>query len=683
MDRSCIGSVDSKSYGKIARLKPKLELVNGAWVSVDPMTFPHEGLVFDHSPDLKVVESAEYLYFRCDLNPIQKERGDSYLVSLNSYDPLLPIYDLSKNTLEEARRRLYSYGLILGINFSSDITTILVELCDGYFVRLKMKWNPDLSHWQGLIEGMSETNNLIDLYDSGSIEKSLIVIDERKYVRSSYVDNLVPKEKIDWSVDYSFFEKVTSKLTKLLSVETIDDDIQVSVKSIKKITAFLQGNEIFPDGFWSEKVSNKQVFNRISEQSKDVLNNLNLIQTVSQRYLEREDVKQTINQDVTLRIDKLAAQKLEQLEQDYRKELMTKLAPINKTLMQKEAELEEVKSKLIKLREEVNVQNQLNQKIQQEIKQFSTSLGRVSAVEYPHAKALADRLSQSWFVQTQETKTFLPSMLPPWVNKIDVSQISSIQPNQLFELLNGQAKRLGIKPEGVELFDGLIRTGELVAIMDNQAEELLQSYATIITGGQIYWLQPDPSTIGLDDLWRVPATQIPTALSLAWHAAVSEPETYHLLCLHKIDMAPYGYWLESLLDLLQSLKRPRNLLVVTTFSRTQLKSNSAHSINKTIGSLVPIAFETIESVAQARLNIAAQEQAYNPTFLPFQRFEVNFEQFRDRKLDAINFRRATNLHRFAPHIASQLPNWPDALVFEKRVELRTGLEQLSAITSQV
>lgn len=130
--------------------------------------------------------------------------------------------------------------------------------------------------------------------------------------------------------------------------------------------------------------------------------------------------------------------------------------------------------------------------------------------------------------------------------------------------LADEAESHGVLPQDLALLDGFARAGEIVLLLGDQAELALRAYARCVAGGEIRSHALDPSSIGLDDLWRVPGTGRPTAFALAWHRAQVSPETTVLLCLRDLDAAPFRLWLASLHSVMQAPDRPRNLLLLST-----------------------------------------------------------------------------------------------------------------------
>lgn len=155
----------------------------------------------------------------------------------------------------------------------------------------------------------------------------------------------------------------------------------------------------------------------------------------------------------------------------------------------------------------------------------------------------------------------IPPAMPPWGAGFADVACAEIGCDALIARISEEAKRHGVEENALKLVDIFARAGELVLLCGAQSELALQAYARCISAGLYRTMALDPSIIGLDDLWRAPGTQTPTALAHAWQAALSEPNLFHIVCMRDVDAAPYRLWLASFQAVLQSASRPSNLLV--------------------------------------------------------------------------------------------------------------------------
>lgn len=181
-------------------------------------------------------------------------------------------------------------------------------------------------------------------------------------------------------------------------------------------------------------------------------------------------------------------------------------------------------------------------------------------------QALAARLERELGENGETVEPFLPSAIPPWWRSTSSSDVRCISKAELDERLAEEAESNGILAEDMHLVDLFARSGELVLLLGDQTEQVVCAYARTVSGGDVRTHALDPSTIGLDDLWRVPTTGRPTAFALAWHQAHVRRDAVVLLCLRDFDASPFHLWLASLAAVLRSPERPRNLLLVATIA---------------------------------------------------------------------------------------------------------------------
>lgn len=107
-----------------------------------------------------------------------------------------------------------------------------------------------------------------------------------------------------------------------------------------------------------------------------------------------------------------------------------------------------------------------------------------------------------------------PMHSAPWWSPIgDVP--SEIGFAELPSRLDHEARFFGVQTADIQLLDGALRAGELVLLVGTSSELALGAFARAVAGGRVRNQVLDPSTIGLDDLWRVPGSHRPTAFAMA------------------------------------------------------------------------------------------------------------------------------------------------------------------------
>lgn len=213
----------------------------------------------------------------------------------------------------------------------------------------------------------------------------------------------------------------------------------------------------------------------------------------------------------------------------------------------------------------VAASNAVEQRLTDFVQEARRAFGAVGTSDVAATAILAERL-RDWLAGVgKDVPSFVPSSTPPWALPTAI-QAGKIELSNLQERLTQESENYGIQLQDLSLLDVLVRAGEPVLVAGSMAESALQAYARAVSGGQVRVHALDPSTIGLDDVWRMAATGRPTAFALAWHRAATFPEETVLVCLRDLDAAPFRLWLASLMSALSSQERPSNLLIVATTS---------------------------------------------------------------------------------------------------------------------
>lgn len=670
MEKKCLGVVKNVSHHGLVRIEPFLLFRDDDWWTVKKSDFPNKGLVFDPYPLTDIEKEGDVILFDCTLNSeYVAEDQDRFLVNRNSQNAMLPIIDLSSYSLEAARKIIYDSGILLSDNnLRFGIKKSAFKISDDSFIVLNIQKEKDTNLWKGILtNGQSESECFVDIYQS-YVDALAIEYDKNKYICLSEINKLVPIERFDWSADYAFFERVARKVISHLKK---DDSTKKVKKDVDLIRAFLQKNELLPDSFWGDRLSTRQVLSRINEQIDCFYKNDELIELMISRMSVTDDVKERIEKEIEQRSAQFKQDKMVEIEAEYQKIKHQRLDVITQEIQEVQKQLSDLKNQKELMIASLEISRATKKVLNKELTKFSQVLSHVSAAEYPHAQALAEKISQQLQRELGIQKTFLPKVLPPWVESQSIDTDNALTESEFLASIQSIEKRLGLKEKSLVLMDGLLRAGELLALMNDDAEEIIRSYAAILTSGEVHWFQPDPSTIGLDDLWRVPATQLPTAFSLAWHHAEAEPTKYQLVCLHKIDVAPYRYWLESLFDVLQSPMRPKNLIVFVTFSRGSFVNTERQASEV----LIPIKLDLCSIPVPARLKIN-HYQASHCSYFPVKINDIDFDEFRDRDLNHAEFIRVANVYRAAPHVIPLLHDWPKKTAFEQVLELKLGIKSL-------
>jgi hypothetical protein len=233
------------------------------------------------------------------------------------------------------------------------------------------------------------------------------------------------------------------------------------------------------------------------------------------------------------------------------------------------ASSESVRGQLSAAEKDLEAAREAHQRLRADVGEFVASVRREvalsGAADRDTIGAFAARLHGLLGEMGVAVPPLAPSSTPPWW----VPAPGSVEPLEfadLFKQISQAAAWHGVVEDDLALIDCFARAGEPVLLLGEHAELSLRAYACSVSAGEICTHALDPAAIGLDDIWRNPAGQRPTAFALAWHRATVSPDEMVLLCLRDIDSSPFHLWMSSLHAVLSSDRRPRNLLVLATSS---------------------------------------------------------------------------------------------------------------------
>lgn len=188
------------------------------------------------------------------------------------------------------------------------------------------------------------------------------------------------------------------------------------------------------------------------------------------------------------------------------------------------------------------------------------------------ARSIALALKSSLAEASIEVGELYPGATPPWSTAAAQASVSlDIGLIDLNGRLKTEADAFGVAQEDLEVLDGFARAGEIVLLLGEHPDIALSAYAQCVSGGHVVFCSIDPSNIGVDDLWRLPGSQAPTALAHAWLSATSNPGRTVLLCLNAIDSAPAHLWLPAFRMALNTDGRPKNLMIFAVAASAQAK----------------------------------------------------------------------------------------------------------------
>ncbi|MEZ2349800.1 hypothetical protein [Caballeronia sp. RCC_10] len=543
-----------------ARMEPLAVRIAGQWKKIEnPLElFPTQGRVFSTRPLLNAPMDSLWTFTQ---RP--NERRD-----MNGPDLLLaedivratPIVDLSSISLETARRRLFNQGVDLAVEFSTVTTVILLP--GDLFCDIALTRNPD------------------GLWRSGSLTRPVQLKEMPKGWKSSlefYGLRVMPAQDVphgpvvrtvNWCSDQDFVERVIERFRKFMQNVGDTPYARPSKDAVKYISRALRQADLMP-GQDNDILLDME---RLQADWPILETRLAASEQLSSLILGLKGTKEKVEAEVELARRRAADEARPVIERQVRLEAEASLAASQRQLdaLQEEVlKLEERRAHastdlddLEKRRVDIQTQQSaISDGLRSVAAELRTSLAQSPFQTRPALSFVAERLEDMLTEHGYHGPSLLPSALPPWANSVASDGPAEIGYDALTMRISQESKRHGVEEEALRLIDIFARSGELVLLCGPQSELALQAYASCVSGGSYRTMPLDPSTIGLDDLWRAPGTQAPTAFAHAWQAALGAPDSPHILCIRDIDAAPYRLWLASFRTVLQGAARPPNLLV--------------------------------------------------------------------------------------------------------------------------
>ena len=391
--------------------------------------------------------------------------------------------------------------------------------------------------------------------------KGIFTFKKNNYLLSDEIKRLEPLGVIDWSADYSFYEKVLANLLKLGKENSIDIQLS-SFNDIKKVISFLQANEVFPDVFGGN-VNKIQYLDRLLESST----NTNFVVKAYNQLYEKLASTSEFESFVANKVDEVVKEQSNDILKDVLHSVEVENGQFRKNLLKETEEQQRDYEQLININNQLKNENLTLAASIQELNilmdQFINEAVNLSQNE----RNVIERLNQLIInKKILKEKSLLPDVLPPWsiVQKrvdpktIDISELDLIY-NQL-------ACTYGYKKRNVAVFDRLLRTNHLILLINEYAHLFIEQYSRFVCGGRLSHIPMDASFIGVDDLWRSPGTHLPTGFAYAWQNAVNNPHDYYIVHLTGVLEIGYSGLFHQLNDILTYSNRPKNLLVVCSLT---------------------------------------------------------------------------------------------------------------------
>ncbi len=593
MYRECIG-FHQQYVGNHAKIKPTYEKVNDIWYPANATDFEPNFTVFDYFPRHELVTTYQLSYFLCEENLNRKKpTDDKFIVVRDSHEFLYKILDYSFLTIDQVRKKIFFDGVYLEEEKGEIPRIFYVFLKENIIIKLNFRLNIENNKWYADYPiGQTESNNLIKSYllEDGLNNQSIFNFRNNKYLLNNIFNELESLGFIDWSADYSFYEKVMVYLSKI-SNERFSEFQLPTVNEVKSLTSLLQANEIFPDT--SDGYLNiKQYRDRIISNTTHTDFLIKTYKVLFEKLLTTSEYEKYISEQVSSIVEQRKEAILKEELAVAREHYQIQLDNLQKNIEEKEKKLEELKNLTDKLQ---NDQNQLETSIY-DLRSLINNFMKEAVDLSFNERQVIEKLNQLITKQNiLDGRSLLPCILPPWSyvqSKQEVKVISEMDVEDIFRNL---ASTYGYENRNVIVFDRLIRTGNFVLLINQYAHQFIEQYSRLICGGRISHIALDASYIGIDDLWRNPATHLNTGFAYAWNNALNNPDHYYVINLTGITEVAYLSFFEQLKQVMTSALRPKNLLIVSSISIdiSTLESKSQQMLKDITKFLVPLKFNNL------------------------------------------------------------------------------------------
>ncbi|MFM0371098.1 hypothetical protein [Paraburkholderia aspalathi] len=574
---------------KWARLEPLAVRRGGRWADIEDKVqmFPTEGKVFSKR-GLPNAFMDSLWTFKRRINDRPDNGAD--LLLAEDVVKATPILDLSVLSIEQARQRLFNQGV--EIPFDGESASVAVLLADGLFCGLSISRSAD-GLWRALpVPGYITLREVPDEWTSPRTFDGLTILPAQA-IPSAYA-----VRRVNWCGDHDFIERVLERFRKFTQHVSDTPYARPSKEGVKYIARALQQAELLPGDDDDVELNLERLESQWPILEARFLASERLSELVLGSAAAKNAISEATAEATAQAIDAARPEVERQVKHDFEVSFAEKVTHRDELSQEIEAltyrrdslaqELQGIEELCHNGRKEQDI---LSNELRTVVNDVRTALAVTSPQEQLFAKVVAERIERVLRERGHRGPSLIPSSVAPWSLPLAVVNVREVNLDQLVIRISEEAQLHAVNEFDLQMLDAFARAGELVLIQGPQAELAVRAYARCVAGGTFRSMALDPSVIGLDDLWRSPGTQLPTAMAHAWHAAESEPDTLHILCLRNLDSAPFRLWFSSLHSVLSFDSRPRNLLLLATAMSVDADSVSSRVENSGGGLhrwLVPI-----------------------------------------------------------------------------------------------
>ncbi|MDB5963478.1 MAG: protein of unassigned function [Massilia sp.] len=596
----------------IIRYEPLLLATDKGWQRIldAKSIFPETGRVFSPDAQGTLPRAGSLWVFTTEIN--RRYEGGRSLDRFLAREPKPPvqILDYTNMPAEVVRRQLVEIGLSTS---QVPYAEVVVRLESNACVRLRLFTDEATGRHRADLDGLENLAVLKYIAAGADLDGTYFVVPGRE--PHEVID------RVDWSPDHEFLPKILKRIRRAgRESSQAPKAISLTNAAIDAITSFTRDSGIFSgdaDGLRRMRqrtkdflpqfqagvtdleaiVATLQAFAPVADRVKaEVAASRAEIEAELRRSLEpvvREELERR-HADVAARIETALGEAAE--AETMEAEARERVEALRRAAREVEAEATERAKALRRVELEVEaeatervealrrVERKVEAALAQEVGIVHDLLEAVPDDRIDRIQALARQVSDA-LVGAQVSADLVAPATPPWALGPS-PKASVIGFGQLRDRLDAEADRNGLDATDLLALDALLRGGELVLVVDDYGGSLLDAYARCVTGGRVRRLALDPSVIGLDDLWRQPASGSPTALARAWTAARAHPDRIVLLTIECMETAPIGLWLLAFLAELHGEARPSNLLVAGSLHTARWNDKTGAS--RLAGMLAPV-----------------------------------------------------------------------------------------------
>jgi hypothetical protein len=536
---------------RYTRLEPLLRVEQGGWMPIPNRRriFPEVGCVFAvERPIVGSTEGSLWL-FRPEANTRLKpgDERDLY-VAVDPREPIQIVDLAGLGEIEAVRRAVVEEGLAQREIVAREL---LIVIAQGQCVRLRLDLDHNTHKWRPAEPDKLERLAVFEFdpgcYAGAKLDQKCFVIPGRE-----------PDKKlsaVDWSSDFDFLPRILKKLKRTAPLHSGGDMQEFSRRAIERMVSALRDGEILA----TEPEMADAMLRRLQNFVPALEKRLDAVSAIA----EALAATPAVTASIATHVAKARERAIDEMRNEFRPiveaELKAEQAQALENLQMIETDIAALQAEHDRIKQDL-AELQLEREVQQaalhdDLRHIAGTLDKATnALQRGSETAVRLGLLPSAGTGSQD--------LAPWACSSDC-QGDLLELPQLRTALNEAERSAGLPDHSLLELDVLARAGEIPLIFGADAERALTRYASIVAGGDLFRSVLDPTTLGIDDIWRQPSTGSPAVFAQAWRAALKSPGQIILAVLDNVDVHHLLSWMPRLASFC-ALNRPANLLIVAT-----------------------------------------------------------------------------------------------------------------------